>query len=405
MDIYYSVGPEGKQSGQEIDARLLRRQEALSLMSQAGVTKRIALQEAISLARLGVGDRLWIPDESHLRDEVTRAVVCAETIAVGKSIVIGGQPVTSDAKPESAQYQAYEAALERHRLLPPATGAAGAHAYISPGWPSDEECARMAHKLVCEMGYSEADVARIFEIVDGYERPAVWTRQGVNRLLWEKVDGEKYPRYHYNEKSGEESRRAGRHHLPLATFNGMAVLGDEGAETAARKYDASLDDSHHLIFPPFDPQRPDYGLPTLLCGILDLGCIRTLHVTSPEAVFSSPAQRHVLYDLALFRGVKVVENGTHVDAAGSNPSYNRLLREGTALFATLRVRDNATIVEETRSRAHARKTAAEHHRQGCSLREIAALLNEEAIPTRSGRGAWDASAVKELLASEPEADR
>ena len=399
MDIYYSVGPEGKSSEQGINPHLLWRQEALSL-SQAGVTDRIALQEAISLTRLGVGDRLWIPDESHLGDEVTRAVACAETIAVGKSIAIGGKPVSSDAKPGTLQYLAYEAALERHRLLPPATGAAGARAYISPGWPRDEECARMAHKLVYEMGYSQAHVAHIFEHVDGYERPAVWTRQGVNRILWEEVDGEKYPRYHYSEKSGEESRRVGRHHLQLAAFNGMAMLGDEVAETAARKYEASLDDSHHFI-PPFDPQSLDYGLTTLLCWILDLGCIRTLHVTSPETIFSSPAQRHVLYDLALFRGVKVVENGTHVDAAGSNPSYNRLLREGTALFAALRVRDNATIVEETRSRSHARKTAVEHHRQGCSLRKIATLLNEEAIPTRSGRGAWDASAVKELLASEP----
>jgi hypothetical protein len=132
---------------------------------------------------------------------------------------------------------------------------------------------------------------------------------------------------------------------------------------------------------------------------------RTLYVTSPDTVFATPAQRQVVYDMALFRGVQVAENGTRIDTVDDNPRDNRLLREGTELFAALWVRDNATIVEESRSLAHARKTAAGLRGQGFSLREVAARLNEETIPTSSGNGAWSASAVKKLLGSEREADR
>ncbi|MGW7256767.1 hypothetical protein [Streptomyces sp. NPDC054834] len=404
MDIYYLVGPEESSDGPGIfPDRMLRRQEALSL-SRAGSMERVALQEVISLVRLGVCGHVRIPHEKHLEDVVTRAVACAEIMALGTPVTIGKKLVTADPEPGSPQGWAFEAAQERHRLLPPSAGAERGDAYISPGWPTDEECARLAHKLVHEMGYSQANVARIFELVDGYERPSMWTRQGINRLLWEECDGEKYPRYHYSEKSGDESRRAGRLHLPGSFFNAIAVLGDEGAEAAAQKFDASLDEPHHLIFP-VGPRHPDRSLAWVLRQIMDLGCVRTLYVTSPGAVFSTPAQRRVLYDLALFRGVQVVENGTRIDVVAGNPHYNRLLREGTELFAGLRVRDNATIVEETRSLTHARKTAASRYSQGDSLRKIAAHLQAETVPTPSGIGAWSASAVKKLLDSEWAAER
>ncbi|MFF3892589.1 hypothetical protein ACFYY3_05195 [Streptomyces sp. NPDC001812] len=404
MDIYYTVGPEEIGDGAENPpTRMLRRQEALSL-SQAGAMERIALQEAISLVRLGVAGHLHIPHESHLEDAVIRAVACAETLAVGVPVTIGKELVTADREPSGLQALACAAARERHRLLPPAAGAEGGHAYISPGWPSGEECARLAHKLVYEMGYSQADVARIFEIADGYERPAMWTRQGINRILWKECDGEKYPRYYYREEAGAMSRRAGRRHLPGASFHMMAVLGDERAEAAAQRFDASLDEPHHHILP-VDPRHPDRGLAGLLRTVMDCGFFRTLYVTSPNAVFATPTQRRVVYDLALFRGVQVVEDGTRIDAVADNPHHNRLLREGTELFAALWVRDKATIVEESRSLAHARKKAAGWHSQGCSLREIAARLNEEAIPPPSGKGAWGPSAVKEQLDSEREAGR
>ncbi|MGW2612216.1 hypothetical protein ACWC4A_49305 [Streptomyces mirabilis] len=316
VNIYYLVGPEESSDGSVIRPdRMLRRQEALSL-SRAGAMERIALQEAISMVRLGVGGHVRIPHERHLEDVVTRAVACAEIMALGTPVTIGKKLVTADPEPGSPQDRAFEAAQERHRLLPPAAGAEGGDGYISPGWATDEECARLAHKLVHEMGYSQANVARIFELVDGYERPAMWTRQGINRILWEECDGEKYPRYHCSEKSGDESRRAGRLHLPGSLVNAMAVLGDEGAEAAAQKFDASLDEPHHLILP-VGPQHPDRSLSWLLRQIMDLGWVRTLYVTSPGAVFSTRAQRRVLYDLALFRGVQVVENGTR---SGSDPS-------------------------------------------------------------------------------------
>ncbi|MFF8317920.1 recombinase family protein [Streptomyces bobili] len=404
MDIYYTLGPDEVGDGAEnLPTRMQRRQEALSL-SQAGAMGRIALQEAISLVRLGVASHLRIPHESHLKDTVTRAVACAESMAVGVPVTIGNELVTTDREPGSLQALAYEAARERHGLLPPATGTEGGRAYISPGWPSDEDCARLAHKLVYEMGYSQADVARIFDVVDGYERPAFWTRQGINRILWEEYEGEKYPRYYYREESGAKSRRAGRLHLPGASFNAMAVLGDERAEAAAKSFDAALTEPHHLMLP-VDPRHPDRGLARLLRMVMEHGSFRTLYVTSPDAVFSTPTQRRVVYDLALFRSVQVVENGTRINAVTDNLHYNRLLREGTELFAALWARDNATIVEESRSLAHARKTAAGLRSQGFSLRKIAARLNEEAIPTPSGNGAWSASAVKKLLGSEREADR
>ncbi|MFF6811186.1 hypothetical protein ACFZAG_15035 [Streptomyces sp. NPDC012403] len=356
------------------------------------------------MIRLGVASHLRIPHESHLKDAVTRAVVCAEIMAVGAQITIGKELVTTDREPGGLQALACEAARERHRLLPQATSAEGGSAYISPGWPSDEECARLAHKLVYEMKYSQADVARIFDMVDSYERPAMWTRQGINRILWEECDGEKYPRYHYREESGAKSRRAGRLHLPGSFFNAMAVLSDERAEAAAKRFDADLVEPHHLILP-VDPRHPDRGLAGLLRAVMDHGFFRTLYVTSPDAVFSTPTQRRVVYDLALFRGVQVLEDGTRIDAVDDNPRYNRLLREGTELFAALWARGNATIVEESRSLAHARKTAARLRSQKFSLRGIAARLNAEAMPTPSGNGAWSASAIKKLLGSERDADR
>ncbi|MGC5000053.1 hypothetical protein [Streptomyces sp. DT195] len=404
MDIYYTVGSEGIGDGVEnLPIRALWRQEALSL-SQAKAMERIALQEAISLVRLGVASHLRIPCESHLEGDVTRAVACAETMATGAPVTIGKELVTADCEPGRLQALTCEAAHERHRLLPPATGAEGDRAYISPGWPSDEECARLVHKLVYEMGYSQANVARIFEMVDGYERPAMWTRQGVSRILWEECEGEKYLRYYCREEFGTQARRAGRLHLPGSSFNAMAVLGDEHAEAAAQRFDAALAEPHHFVLP-VDPRHPDRGLAWLLRLVMGHGGFRTLYVTSPDAAFSTPAQRRVVYDMALFRGVQVVENGTRIGAVSDNPHHNRLLREGTELFAALWVRDNATIVEETRSLAHARKTAAGGHSQGLSLRKIAAWLVAEAIPTPSGTGTWSASAVKNLLDSEPEADR
>ncbi|MFF3589017.1 hypothetical protein ACFYYI_17920 [Streptomyces sp. NPDC002387] len=403
MDIYYVVGPEDRDGAETFPAHMLRRQEALSLMRE-GVRERIALQEALSLIRLGVASHLRIPHESHLENAVTRAVACAEAMAVGGSVTVGRQLITADPEPGNLQDLACEAARERHRLLPPTAGTLGGGAYISRGWPSGEECARLAHKLIYEMGYSQAHVARIFETVDDYERPAVWTRQGLNRLLWEEDGGERYPRYHYRQESGDETRLEGRTHLLGANVSAMAVLGDEGAEAAATTFDDSLDTPHHFVLP-VDPQHPERGLASLAALIMDLDCVRTLYVTSPDTVFASPAQRRVMYDLALFRGVQVMENGTRIDAVDDNPLYNRLLREGTELFAVLRVRDNATIVEEARSLARAQQIAAGLHGKGLSLRKIATRLDEEAIPTPSRQGTWSASAVQKLLDPEREANR
>lgn len=404
MDIYYVSGSEEIYGGVENPStRMLRREGARSL-GQEGMMEPIALQEAISLARLGVASRLRIQHESYLKDPVSRAVACAETMAIGVPVIIGEELVTANREPGDLQALACEVARERSRLLPPAGGTIGGGTYISPGWPSDEECARLAHKLVYEMGYSQADVARIFETVDGYERPAMWTRQGINRILWEECDGEKYPRYHYRKESGVTSRRAGRLHLPGASFNAMAVLGDERAEVAAKKFDAVLTEPHHCILP-VDARHSDRGLAWLLQMVIEVGAFRTLYVSSSDAVFSSPTQRRVVYDLALFRGVQVVEDGTRIDAVAGDPHYNRLLREGTELSVALWARDNATIVEESRCLAHAGEEAAGWRSQGFSLREIAAKLNEEAIPTSSGKGAWSASAVRKLLGLEQEADR
>jgi hypothetical protein len=406
VDTYYTVGADKAGDGAEnLPAHALLRRESRALID-AGAMERIALQEAISLVRLGVAGHLRIPHEEHLKDAVTRAVACAETLAVGVPVTIGKELVTADCKPGSLQALACEAARERHRLLPPATGPAGSSAYISPGWPHDKECVRLAHKLVHEMGHSQAEVARIFEMVDRCDRPAMWERRGINRIL--KKEKEEYDAGEPScrKESGAALRRAGRLHLPGASLglNVMAVLGDEGAEAAAKRFDAGLAEPHSAVLP-VDLGHPDRGLAVLMQTIMDHGIFRTLYVTSPDAVFSTPTQRRVVYDLALFRGVQVVEDGTWITAVDDNPGYSRLLREGTELFAVLRIRDNATVVEESRSRAHARKTAAELRSQGCSLREIAAELDEKAIPTSSGWGKWSPSAVKKLLSPERKAGR
>lgn len=407
MEIHYAVGSQKTGNGAEnLPAHVLRRQEARSLIN-AGAMKRIALQEAISMVRLGVAGHLCIPREEHLKSPGTRAVACVEALASGASVTIGGEPVTADRGPAGVQARDWEAAWdatrERHRLLPPAAGSPEkGHAYISPDWPTDEECARLAHKLINEMGCSLAKVASILENADQYDRPAAWSKQGIDRILWENFDSERYPRYYYPEQSGATSRRAGRLHLPGTSLNlhAMAVLGDEGAEAEARRFDADLAEPHHLVIP-FDPGPPERGLPKIMQSVMDYGIFRTLYVPSPDAVFSSRMQRNAVYDLALFRGVQVVENGTRIDPG----KYHRLLREGTELFAALRIRDNATVVEESRSLAHARNTAAGLRSQGYSFREIAAELDEEAIPTSSGRGKWSPSTVSDLLSSKQEADR
>ncbi|MFD8001186.1 hypothetical protein [Streptomyces mirabilis] len=401
MDIHYTVGSQKTGDGAEnLPGQALRRQEARSLID-AGATKRVALQEAISLVRLGVGSHLRVPHEEHLKDPRTRAVACAEALASGASVTIGGEVVTADRGSAGVQTRdweaACEAARERHRLLPPTTGSAGRGTYISPGWPNGKECARLAHKLVYEMGYPQSEVARIFERIDGYERPTMWTKQGINRILREEYEGGEF---RFNTESGATSRREGHLHLLGAPLKVMAVLGDEGAEAEAKRFADGLAEPHSLVCP-VDPGHPEQALPKIMQTIMDHGSFRTLYVTSPNAVFSSRMQRNVVYDLALFRGVQVVEDGTRIDPG----KHHRLLREGTELFAVLRIRDNATVVEESRSRAHARKTAAELHSQGYSFREIAAVLDEEAIPTSSGRGKWSASAVAKLLSSKPEDDR
>ncbi|MFF2363811.1 hypothetical protein ACFVU0_13985 [Streptomyces sp. NPDC058122] len=401
MDICYTVGSQKAGDGAEdLPSHTLRRQEARSLIDQR-VMKRIALQETISLVRLGVADHVRIPSGEHLKDSGTCAIVCAEALASGALVTLGGESVTADRGPAGVPARAWEvaweAARERHRILPPAAGAAGRDVYISRAWPNDKECARLAHKLVYEMGYSQAEVSRIFERVDGYERPAMWTKQGINRILREEYDGDE-PRY--RTESGGTARQAGNLHLPGAALKVMAVLGGEGVEAEAKSFDAGLAEPHSLVCPVY-PGKPEQALHVTMQTLIDLGIFRTLYVANPDAVFSSRMQRSVVYDLALFRGVQVVEDGTRIDPG----RYNPLLREGTELFAALRIRDNATVAEESRSSAHALKTAAELRSRDWSVRKIAAELNEEAIPTSSGLGKWSPSAVAKLLSSIPEADR
>lgn len=393
MDAIYEEGDANRSDG------LLRRQEASSL-HEASANRRIALQEAISLIRLGVADRLCVPDESHLQDPVTRAVACAEVLSVGGKVTIGLESIATDGELALPQALACEAARERYRLLPPAAGFEEAGAYISRGWPSDEECARLAHKLVYEMSYSQTGVARIFEAVDGFDRPAVWVKQGVNRILWVWDGEEKNPRYFYREVPGIETRRPGRLHLPGALLDAMAVLGDERAEAAARRFDAALAEPHKGVLPWFDPRHQERSVAGVVRQILETGAFRTLYVLNPDEVFSTETQRRVVYDLALFRDVRVVEGGTRIDTVTGNPHYNRLLREGTKLFVALWIRDSATVLEESRSLAHARRIAVREHSQGKSLRKIAATLQAEAIPTKSGEGSWGPSMVRGLLDDE-----
>ncbi|MGY5060701.1 hypothetical protein ACWDFR_42690 [Streptomyces sp. 900105755] len=326
---------------------------------------------------------------------MTRAIICAEIMAGGNSITIGEETFTPDSKRDGLLDLAYEAAVERHRLLPALGGEAKTDAYISPGWPTDEECARLAHKLTRGMGYSQAEASRIIESVDGYERPHVWSRQGIDRLLWDRTYGEKWDRFTYVEKSRTCVQLEGRRHLPGAHMECMAVLG---STEEAKSYDASLSEPHGFVSPPME-------LSATLKLILDTGVYRTLFISESEAHFSSGAQRAVSYDLALYRGVQVVESGIHLTAADGNPTNNRILREGTELFVDLHAHSNATITDETRSRSHAWKVATDLHARENSLREIAAHLNEEAIPTLSGTGRWSPSAVKKLLDSGPETDQ
>ncbi|MBK3634338.1 hypothetical protein JHN52_15615 [Streptomyces sp. MBT97] len=391
--INYHVGSEGASDGESV-RYLMRRQEAESRKeNRAG--ERFALHEAISLIRLGVGSCLRVPDESHLGDRVTRAIICAEIMAGGNSITIGDQVFTPGSERDELLDLAYVAAMERHRLLPTPDGKAKTDAYISPGWPTDEECARLAHKLTRGMGYSQAEASRIIESVDGWERPHVWSRQGIDRLLWDRSYGEKWDRFTYVEKSRTHAYLEGRRHLPCSDMDCMAVFGSlEHADS----YDSSLSESHGFTF-------PSMGLAATLQLILDTGCIRTLFVSESGSHFSSDAQRALTYDLALYRGVQVVENRIQVKTADRNPNYNRILREGTQLFTALRAHSNATITDETRSRLHAWEVATDWHARKETLRAIATHLNEEAIPTLSGTGRWSPSAVKKLLDSGPEADQ
>lgn len=391
--IHYHVGSETMPGLRSVDC-LMRRQEATS-RKEGRAGERIALHEAISCIRLGMGNRLWVPSESHLGDRVTRAIICAEIMAGGNSITIGDQAFTPDSKRDELLDLAYEAAVERHRLLSALGGRAKADAYISPGWPTDEECARLAHKLTRGMGYSQAEASRIIESVDGYERPHMWSRQGIDRILWDRSHGEKWDRFTYVEKSHTYVHLEGRRHLPGAYMECMAVIG---SAEGAKSYDASLGEPHSFVSPPME-------LSAALQLILDAGFLRTLFISESEAHFSSGAQRAVSCDLALYRGVQVVEDGIHVTAADGNPNYNRILREGTELFVALHAHSNATITDETRSRSHAWKVATDLHARENSLREIAAHLNEEAILTLSGTGHWSPSAVKKLLDSGPETDQ
>ncbi|GAQ55194.1 recombinase family protein [Streptomyces acidiscabies] len=397
MDVFYEVGCEGssKEDRNQTDV-LLRRQEAFSLLREPA-RSRIALQECISLIRLGVANHLHVPDESHLQDPVTRAVACAAVLAAGGEVTIGTKPVMMDDELLPPQELAFEAAREQYRLLPPTTESEGTHAYISRGWQSDEECARLAHKLVHEMRYSQAYTARIIEAVDGFDRPAMWTKQGLNRKIWQWEGKERIPRYNYHEVSGTEARRPGRLHLPAASFDAMAVLGDEQSLEEARNFDAALAKPHLGALPLFNPRHQERSVARLLRQIMESGFFRTLYVANPETVFSTEIQRRVVYDLALFRGVQVVEDGVQINAVDNNPRYNRLLRESTELFAALWIRDSATVLEESRSMAHAQQKAAELRSKGRSLRNIAAELQAEAIPTKSGKGSWSPSMVRELL--------
>ncbi|MGW2209610.1 hypothetical protein [Streptomyces sp. NPDC001781] len=406
MEIHYSIGARANDVKViDLDARTLLRREARSLGDRpVKAAERIALQEAICLIRLGMADLLRIKDKTHLENAVTRAAACAEVMATGASVVIGQEQIADARGSESLQDLAIELARERHGLLPPTSSNGTSPAYISRGWPTHEECARLAHKLVHEMSYTYADAARILEMSDWYERPTLWTRQGISRLLWEECDGEKYPKYDHREVIGAQSRQPGRLHLPCSEIHFMAALGSKDAEAGARKFDAALSEPHLAVIPT-DPQHINDGLAQLLSQIMDNGHYRTLYVANPDTIFSTPAQRNVVYDMALFRGIQVMENGVPIQAVNENPNYNRLLREGTELFAALRIRDQATVLEETRSIDYAQRKAVELDRKGLPLREIAATLEAEAIPTRSHTGSWSPSAVKELLNFDQQAGR
>jgi hypothetical protein len=120
------------------------------------------------------------------------------------------------------------------------------------------------------------------------------------------------------------------------------------------------------------------------------------------AIFATAVQRQVVYALALYRDVQVVERGILVRSVSQDPVHERVLREGTKLFLALRAHDRATVVEESRSLGHARQEARALHSKGETLRTIADHLDQEMIPTRSGKGSWSPSAVRDLLRADSE---
>lgn len=349
----------------------------------AGVADRPALHEALFCLRADLLDELHVPNLADLGDAVSHALVWAEVEAAGKCLV-SEDDVLAVQTPLGDL--ALDLATTRTRLLPrrPSNGD------IAHG-ESEDELPRLAHKLhkgfrlpleqtaafLADAGYSWRKGNRTCEL----------NKQLVQRLVDEAAFATRQL-----DVDGGHVRRSGRLRPAFEGPDVMAVYSAEAGQEAQKRAQELARQHGHEWGVPFGPDT----LGNLLESVVLLSSVRTLYVKDASA-FANFIEQQVVFSWVEHFGVTVIESGVPARYGFTDPDQERVLRDGTRLFAALRAHDRATVIESGRSLEYAQELALRLSSEGGSYRTIARSLELEAIPTRKGVGAWGSSAVMELL--------
>ncbi|MFJ5220308.1 hypothetical protein ACIP98_37185 [Streptomyces sp. NPDC088354] len=381
----------------------LDRAEAVSLRS-AGAGDRPALHEALFCVRADLVEAVKVPGWGHLGDHVTRALVSDEVSSAGKSLVVAGETVVPgrDMPVENRVVQEWvqETCAARRELMPRRIAGLREDMVFGDG-RSRNELVRLAHKLHVGFCLTLSDTAEALSDAGYYWQSSRGDHELSKQIIQRRVNDEElylYADHPPLEVDGVQRRRGGRPD-PLPDLDCMAVLGlDEQGAGMAKAQDLAAQCQHTwAMYYTVDTGRQH--LRSLLEIVSAISLFRTVFVTDPK-VFASSAERQVTYAWLQHFGVRVLEQGVLVSRVSDEPVHERILREGTKLYAALRVHDCYTVIEATRSLDYARKTAGQLRNEKRLLREIAHHLNREAQPTSKRVGVWGVSAVKALLDGE-----
>ncbi len=366
------------------------------------VDRLLGLQQALFLLRAGVVDALYVHDRNDVA-AADLATVAAEVKACGRSLIVAGQRISSPHElclaPELGELA--EVGVRLRDTVTPRLN-------CRDRWHADEDldigsmdiksdAARLAHKLRVEFSLPLNQVASLLDAASYCFRgvPLSWRKQTVDRLL--RGAGE-----YISEEPLDDAWGVGRSADLFGDSRLRFIYAQHGWNGPSEGCHVLLDSPQLSGQLAGAPGLDAADRPALVraVGLVRAGIVHTL-VIPDSRVCGSVAIRELLLAEAWAAGVR-----TDVDGSGLGPAdpcqpgveqVRSAAGVAVRLHRALRVHDRATIhvLWKERVETALMEAADRHPHRRLSTRELADVLNRKVIPTRSGRGAWSHSQVRE----------